>query len=120
LFSRLNDCLPGVSINIFINFIPLLVQHFHQFYPASSSTFSSIFSRFFFNILINFIPLLVQHLHQFYPASSSTFSSILLLGRLMLPRAAKCLRTGLSIVGERPVSPVQYSVKPSNALSNVF
>src|ERR1700733_15857461 len=115
MFSRLNDCLPGVSINIFINFIPLLLQHFHYFYSASCSTFSSILSRFFFNIFINFIPLLVQHLHQFYSASSSTFSSILLLGRLMLRRAAKCLRTGLSIAGERlvsPVSPVQYSVEP--------
>src|ERR1700733_15033783 len=66
----------------------LLIQHSHQFYPASCSTFSSILSRFLFNIFINlsrflfnifinFIPLLVQHFHLVYPASYSTISSIL-------------------------------------------
>src|ERR1700733_652518 len=44
--------------NIFISFIPLLVEHFHQFYPASWSIFSSVLSRFMVNIIINFIPLL--------------------------------------------------------------
>ena len=44
--------------NIFNSFIPLLVQHFHQFYLTSWSIFSSVLSRFLLNIIINFIPLL--------------------------------------------------------------
>src|SRR3984885_1283266 len=55
--------------NIFFSFIPLLIQHFHQFYPASCSTLSSVLSRFMVNIIISFIPLHGQHYHQFHPAS---------------------------------------------------